>query len=150
MERRLILFEKAKSDRQTLLSDFALEALRIYLANYRIRTWLFPDARPGTPLHKRSVLKVFARAYVKVGIRKAASAHTLHYSFATHLLESGTDLRYIQKLPGHSSPKTTEISTCRSAIASRHIDTGNACKQVDADKEEVKKGGHGPGFKGAD
>jgi site-specific recombinase XerD len=113
VERRLISVRqgKGRKDWQTLLSDVALEALRIYLSNYRIRTWLFPGARPGTHLHERSVQKVFARAYEKAGIKKAASVHTLRHSFATHLLESGTDLRYIQELLGHSSPKTTEIYT---------------------------------------
>jgi integrase/recombinase XerD len=113
VDRRLITVRQAKGrkDRQTLLSDFAFDALKIYLSQYRIRTWLFPGARPGRHLHERSVQKVFAQACARAGITKSASVHTLRHSFATHLLEAGTDLRYIQELLGHRSPKTTEIYT---------------------------------------
>ena len=102
---------KGRKDRYTVLSQVAWEALRAYMQEYQPQKWLFPGARPERHLHERSVQKVFERAREKVGIHKDASVHTLRYSFATHLLESGTDLRYIQELLGHKSSKTTEIYT---------------------------------------
>ena len=102
---------KRRKDRYTMLSRVALEALRVYVKKYQPRLWLFPGFRPGRHLHERSVQKIFQRAYVKAGIEKTVSVHTLRHSFATHLLERGTDLRYIQELLGHKSSKTTEIYT---------------------------------------
>ena len=102
---------KRRKDRYTMLSQFALEALRTYVRKYKPKLWLFPGAKPGRHLHERSVQKVFGRAYKKAGIEKSVSVHTLRHSFATHLLEQGTDLRYIQELLGHKSSKTTEIYT---------------------------------------
>ena len=115
---------KGRKDRHTLLSDVALEALKIYLTNYRIQSWLFPGARPETHLHERSVQKVFAPALKRSRISKHASVHTLRHSFATHLLESGTDLRFIQELLGHHSPKTTEIYTQVSKKSLGQIQSG--------------------------
>ena len=102
---------KQRKDRYTMLSDVALEVLREYIQRYRPRTWLFPGARYGRHLHERSVQKVFERATQRAAIKKQVSVHTLRHSFATHLLEGGTDLRYIQELLGHKSSKTTEIYT---------------------------------------
>ncbi len=113
IDRKMILVRQGKrrKDRYTMLSEFALGALREYLRRYRPRTWLFPGARYGRHLHERSVQKVFQRAKEKAGIDKQVSVHTLRHSFATHLLEGGTDLRYIQELLGHESSRTTEIYT---------------------------------------
>ena len=119
IERGLIHIRQSKGrkDRYTLLSDVALEALKIYIEKTRPTTWLFPGARRGRHLHERSVQKVFKRACEKAGIRTKATVHTLRHSFATHLLEGGTDLRYIQELLGHASSKTTELYT--------HVGTGD-------------------------
>lgn len=102
---------KGRKDRYTLLSSFALEALRLYAKEYRLTTWLFPGAKPGRHLTERSAQKIIEKAHEKSGIDKRASMHTLRHSFATHLLESGTDIRYIQVLLGHQHSKTTEIYT---------------------------------------
>jgi site-specific recombinase XerD len=102
---------KRRKDRYTMLSSHALVVLRAYAREYRPRDWLFPGARPGRHLHERSVQKVFGLAYEKAGIEKSVSVHSLRHAFATHLLERGTDLRYIQELLGHKSSKTTEIYT---------------------------------------
>ena len=102
---------KGRKDRYTILSDLAVEAVRAYRAAYPLTRWLFPGAKPGRHLTDRSAQKVMDRARQKAGIPQNATVHTLRHSFATHLLESGIDLRYIQKLLGHASSKTTEIYT---------------------------------------
>ncbi|MCT4618340.1 MAG: tyrosine-type recombinase/integrase [Marinisporobacter sp.] len=102
---------KGRKDRYTILSDNALEILREYAKEYKPKEWLFPGAKKGEHLHERSVQKVFKRACENANIKKDVSVHTLRHSFATHLLEGGTDLRYIQELLGHKSSKTTEVYT---------------------------------------
>ena len=101
---------KGKKDRMTLLSKGVLELLREYYRQYRPKHWLFED-QAGEQYSVTSIQAVFRRAKEKAGIRKPATVHTLRHSFATHLLEKGTDLRYIQELLGHKSSKTTEIYT---------------------------------------
>lgn len=102
---------KGKKDRISLLSSNAETILKEYLAEYKPNDWLFEGDAPGRHLTERSVQRVFENSRKKAGILKDVSVHTLRHSFATHLLESGTDLRYIQELLGHSSSKTTEIYT---------------------------------------
>jgi len=102
---------KGRKDRYTLLSEKALEILKQYWRKYRPEKWLFGGAKEGRYLSTRTADKIFRNTCDKAGIKKDASLHVLRHSFATHLLESGTGLRYIQELLGHSHSKTTEIYT---------------------------------------
>lgn len=101
---------KGKKDRYTLLSVKNLELLRKYFLEYKPKDWLFEGAN-GERYSKKSIQLILKKAVDKVGIKKRITVHTLRHSFATHLLEAGTDLRYIQSLLGHSNSKTTEIYT---------------------------------------
>ncbi len=105
-----IVQAKGKNDRYTLLAQKALVLLRKYFKVYRPQEWLFEGARQGQ-YTARSAQNVLQAAVGKAGIKKKVTLHTLRHSFATHLLENGTDLRYIQSLLGHASSKTTEIYT---------------------------------------
>lgn len=100
---------KGNKDRYTLLGERNLEILRIYWEIYQPSDWLFPSTQPDRPIHNSSVQRVFKKALHKTGIKKKATVHTLRHSFATHLLEAGTDLHHIQRLLGHASPNTTAI-----------------------------------------
>jgi site-specific recombinase XerD len=102
---------KGRKDRQVMLSPVLLEALRLYWRGQRPALWLFPGATPEQPLSVSSVQKVCGRARRAAGITKSVSPHTLRHSFATHLLESGADLRLIQTLLGHRSLQTTQRYT---------------------------------------
>ncbi|MDD3643738.1 MAG: tyrosine-type recombinase/integrase [Candidatus Krumholzibacteria bacterium] len=102
---------KGGKDRMTVLSAVALDILRIYCRLHRPSKWLFPGGREGSHLTARSVQNVVEQARRKAKITKAFSTHALRHSFATHLLEGGTDLRYIQELLGHKSARTTQIYT---------------------------------------
>lgn len=104
---------KGGKDRVTLLAARAGQALRVYQEAFPHDQgkWLFPGTRPGRHLTARSVQRVVTRAARAAGIEKHVTAHTLRHSFATHLLESGTNLRVIQELLGHKSSRTTDIYT---------------------------------------
>jgi len=102
---------KGRKDRYTILSDAVLEGLRVYWKVHKPKKWLFEGQTEGEPYSIRSAQRVFECAAEKAGIRKEVSIHSLRHSFATHLLEQGTDIRFIQELLGHSSVKTTEIYT---------------------------------------
>ncbi len=102
---------KGRKDRYTLLSEKALQLIDQYMKRYEPQKWLFEGARAGRYISKRSIEKVFDQACERAGIKKEVSVHDTRHSFATHLFESGVDLRYIQELLGHASSKTTEIYT---------------------------------------
>ncbi|MFK8046564.1 MAG: site-specific tyrosine recombinase/integron integrase [Crocinitomicaceae bacterium] len=101
---------KGRKDRVTIVSADLVKQLRIYYKAYRPKKYLF-EGEKGGPYSASSVSKIIKRAAQKAGISKNVSPHMLRHSFATHLLEDGTDLRQIQLLLGHSSTKTTEIYT---------------------------------------
>jgi site-specific recombinase XerD len=100
---------KGRKDRYTLLSDTAWAAVDSYVRTERPRDWLFEGRTPGFQLSIRAVQGIFYTACRRAAIEKRVSIHALRHSFATHLLESGTDLRYIQTLLGHASPATTAV-----------------------------------------
>jgi site-specific recombinase XerD len=106
----LVRSGKGRKDRYTILAARAKRILETYLELYKPQTWLF-EGQKGGHLSTRSIQEVFTRAKNKVGITKEVSIHSLRHSFATHLLENGTDIRYIQELLGHADPKTTQIYT---------------------------------------
>jgi site-specific recombinase XerD len=101
---------KGAKDRQVGLSPRLLELLRQYYKEYKPRVYLFEGPDKG-PYSSKSVQVTFQRLRHKVRITKEATVHTLRHSFATHLLESGTDIRNIQELLGHKNTKTTQIYT---------------------------------------
>ena len=101
---------KGKKDRYTLLGNKTLEILRKYVAEYKPKVWMFEGAK-GEQYSSRSIGHILKDAVEKTNIKKRITVHTLRHSFATHLLEAGTDLRYIQNLLGHANSKTTEIYT---------------------------------------
>lgn len=103
---------KGRKDRYTIPSRSALAVLRKYFAQHKPEKWLFEGARPGEHISARTVQAIFKQASEK--------AQSLRHSFATHLLESGIDLRYIQEILGHKSSKTTEIYT--------HVSKANIAK----------------------
>jgi len=100
---------KGRKDRYVLLGERLVPVLDAYITAAQAREWLFTGRSSDRPLSTRTVQAVFHRALRAAGISKRASLHTLRHSFATHLLESGTDLRVIQQLLGHQSVRTTAL-----------------------------------------
>lgn len=122
-ERKLLTIKQAKGrkDRVVMLSDKIIEMLREYYKYYRPKVWMFEGQTPGTQYSEKSLEQVMKQAVAKAGIKRPATLHWLRHSFATHLHESGSDIRTIQELLGHSSSKTTEIYTHVSNRAIQNI-----------------------------
>lgn len=125
--RRLITVRsgKGKKDRIVMFSGKLEANVDEYLHRYKPKTYLFEEAETNEPLTKRAIQQVYSDAVVHARIHKRGGIHTLRHSFATHLLEAGTDIRYIQQLLGHESILTTmrythvtadKISTLKSPL----------------------------------
>ena len=112
-KRNLLIIKQSKGrkDRIVPLSLKIIEMLREYYLVFRPQVYLFEGQKKGEPYDERSLQAVLKQALTKANIPKPVSLHWLRHSYATHLLENGTDLRYIQELLGHSDSKTTEIYT---------------------------------------
>jgi len=101
---------KGKKDRMVTLSKKILAVLREYFLLYKPRIYLF-EGQNGGEYSVRSVQKIVQDAKIRAGITKKGGVHSLRHSYATHLLEAGTDIRIIQELLGHNSIKTTMLYT---------------------------------------
>ena len=101
---------KGRKDRQVVLADRLIPLLQNYLATYRPERFV-AEGGPGKPYSATSVRVMLKRNALRAGILKPISPHTLRHSYATHLLEKGVDIRYIQELLGHAKPETTMIYT---------------------------------------
>ena len=133
MERKTVFISsgKGRTDRYTTLSDTVYSSFSRYFTKFDIDDWIFPSTNSAKHLTVRSAQRIFEKAAKKSGIVKDTSIHSLRHSFATHLLESGTDIRYIQGLLGHSSIKTTERYT---HVA--HCKVNNITSPIDLIKKE--------------
>ncbi len=121
--RKLLIIRQSKGrkDRVVPLSDKITEALREYYKIYKPKVWLFEGQLEGTMYSEKSLESVLKQAVAKTKIRKPVSLHWLRHSYATHLLEGGTNLRYIQEILGHTSSRTTEIYTHVSTLSIQQI-----------------------------
>ncbi len=102
---------KGKKDRMVPLSEKTLNMLREYYKTYKPSYWLFEGQTKGTTYSPTSIRSILKKACKKAGINKPVTPHWLRHSYATHLMENGTDTRYVQELLGHKSIKTTTIYT---------------------------------------
>lgn len=120
---------KGGKDRVSVLGNENLDILREYWKMYRPNDLLFPGLIPGKPIAARNIQQVFKDAREKAGITKRVTVHSLRHCFATHLLDSGTDLRTIQVLLGHSNINTTciylHLSTHRLSSVRSPLDGGD-------------------------
>lgn len=123
---------KGDQDRQVALSPVLLEALRVYWRSYEPTSCLFPGRDPEQPLVSSTIQRAMKAARVRARIQKRASPHALRHSYATHLMETGTDLRVIQTLLGHRSLKTTQVYT---HVTAEHL--GATLSPLDALSEEL-------------
>lgn len=102
---------KGKKDRITVISQKAIELIDQYLLEYQPLEYVFESYEPGKKISTRTVQLAVVEAGQKAGIKKTIGPHTLRHSFATHMLENGVNLRYIQSMLGHARLETTQIYT---------------------------------------
>jgi integrase/recombinase XerD len=107
----IIKQSKGRKDRIAPLGTKTIEMLFTYRSSFKTKVYLFEGKKEGQPYDVRSLQNVLKQNLNKAGISKPVTLHWLRHSYATHLLENGTDLRFIQEILGHSSSKTTEIYT---------------------------------------
>lgn len=112
-DRKLLRIRQSKGfkDRVVPLSDKVIVMVDQYITHFKPKKYLFEGQYSGTRYSASSIDKVFREAYKRAGMKGSVTLHGLRHSYATHLLEAGTDLRYIQELLGHKSSRTTEIYT---------------------------------------
>ena len=101
---------KGGKDREVMLSQQLLKLLSVYWIEFKPTTYLF-EGKPGKTYSARSVQAIFKRALQKASLDKPTTVHSLRHSFATHLLEDGVDVRFVQELLGHKNLSTTQIYT---------------------------------------
>lgn len=106
-----IIQGKGAKDRYTVLSPVAYEMLKLYIQIYKPETWLFPGGNGKGHITERTVEKICEKVSFEAHITKNVTPHTLRHCFATHSLENGIDIRFIQEMLGHNDPKTTQIYT---------------------------------------
>ncbi|MEG8990280.1 site-specific tyrosine recombinase/integron integrase [Ignavibacteria bacterium 4148-Me] len=115
-----IVNAKGGNDRIVMLSEKLLSLLREYFKEYKPKVYLF-EGQKGEKYSSRSIQKIFDNAVKKVGIKKKVTVHSLRHSFASHLLDNGTDIRLIQELLGHKHLSTTQIYTHISPFSIKKI-----------------------------
>ena len=116
----LIKDSKGKKDRKTVLSPFLLNLLRNYYKQYKPSYWLF-EGQSGEKYSTTSIGKIFRKAVTDTNSNPWATVHTLRHSFATHCIQNNVNLRHVQAMLGHNSPKTTEIYTKTIEINNKKI-----------------------------
>lgn len=129
---------KGNKDRVVMMAESTRRILIEYGKKYQPKYWLFEGKKHGSPYSAASLTQIFKRAKQNAGIIPRYTLHSLRHSFATHLLDSGTDIRLIQELLGHSDIKTTLIYT--------HVSNKTLANIVSPLDELMKKSGQKQGF----
>lgn len=111
---------KGKKDRHSVLSPYLLDILREYYKAYKPSYWLF-EGQTGGQYSSRSIQSIYRKAVKETGVNPWSTPHTLRHSFATHLMQRGVNIRYIQSALGHASSKTTEVYTRIIAINNKTL-----------------------------